>query len=65
MEGGEHTLTTQNWKLVHSSKKKHGGDYLTSVPMTAVGASHPLGMVSMAAPGPFLTDTGCTPEKLH
>lgn len=36
MEGGEHTVTTQSWKLVHSGKKKHRRVYLTSVPMTDV-----------------------------
>ena len=53
MERGEQILTTQYWKLVHSSKNNHGRGYLASLPMTAAGwpwvLSHLFVKVSIAA----------------
>lgn len=53
MEGGEQILTTQYWKLAHSSKNNCGRGYLASLPVTAAWwpwvLSHLLFKVSTAA----------------
>lgn len=67
MEGGEHVLTTQNWKSQQQKEawKRPPDTTAHESCLVATSASHLLVMESMAALSPSQTDTGCTLEKLH